>query len=107
MITRLRLQRNASAPSSAVPRLRVADGPDGDGRAYLGRKAGCCLAYQCAVEDEPNPTTLTERERAYRARFPRRPDEPRYCSTCSLRDLAGCEEHQRFWLEQERATRPG
>jgi len=43
--------------------------------------------------------------RAYRERFPSRPDEPRYCSTCSLRDLVDCEDRQRFWLEQERAAR--
>jgi hypothetical protein len=76
-----------------------------DGPAYLGRKGGCCLAYQCPTEPEPDPGTLDDRERAHHERFPPHPDRPRYCSTCSLRDLDDCEERQLFWLQQERATR--
>ena len=92
-------------PWRKVPSLRVAR--ESDGPVYLGRKGGCCLAYQCDAPGEPDPAALPERERAYHERFPRRADEPRYCSTCSLRDLAGCEERQLFWWAQERAAHRG
>jgi hypothetical protein len=61
------------------------------------------LAYQRPAEPDPEPDLLDDRERAYRERFP--PREPRYCSTCSLRDVADCEDRQRFWLQQERVSR--
>ncbi|MBL8927547.1 MAG: hypothetical protein JNM77_15140 [Pseudonocardia sp.] len=91
----------------AVERLRAAlalpgvpwrKRPDlrADGGLYLGRKGGCCLSYQCPPDPEPDPATLDERDRAYRERFP--PEPRAYCSTCSLRDLADCEERQRFWV---------
>jgi len=95
--------RTPGRPWRQVPHLRAA--ATELGRTYFGRKAGCCLAYRCRTADEPDPATLTERQRAHRERFPRRPDEPRYCSTCSLRDLGGCKQRQLFWLEQERAAR--
>ena len=95
--------RSAGRPWRQVPELHIGHLPDGP--AYLGRKAGCCLAYQCPEEPEPDPAELDERERAYRARFPPQPGAPRYCSTCSLRDLAGCTERQLFWMQQERAAR--
>lgn len=88
------------------PELRIAD--TADGPAYLGRKGGCCLAYKCPPgesESLDDLDDLDDRQRAYRERFPLHPDERRYCSTCSLRDLAGCEERQVFWLQQERAAR--
>ncbi|MGD9531538.1 MAG: hypothetical protein AB7V44_32750, partial [Pseudonocardia sp.] len=96
--------RTPSRPWRKVPDLRVADTPDG--WTYLGRKGGCCLAYQsdetgetseageAGEAGETDETALTERARAYRARFPRLPDAPAYCSTCSLRDWPGCEERQ-------------
>lgn len=95
--------RTPARPWRKVPELRAAR--TGDGWTYLGRKGGCCLAYQCPEGPPPDPADLDVRERSYRERFPDGPDEPRYCSTCSLRDLAGCEERQLFWLEQERAAR--
>lgn len=94
--------RTPGRPWRKVPDLRVARVPDG--WAYLGRKGGCCLAYQCPAGPEPDPALLDERTRAYLERFPAGAG-PRYCSTCSLRDLAGCEERQVFWREQERAAR--
>lgn len=101
-----RLRRATSAPGRPwrrSPDLRAILAPVGP--AYLGRKAGCCLAYRCPEGPEPDPAELDGRERAYRERFPPQPGAPRYCSTCSLRDLPGCEERQLFWLEQERAER--
>jgi hypothetical protein len=95
--------RTPFRPWRKVPELRAAR--TGGGWSYLGRKGGCCLAYLCPVGPEPDATQLDAREQARRERFPPRPDEPRYCSTCSLRDLAGCEERQLFWLEQERLAR--
>ncbi len=74
------------------------------GLAYA-TATGCCLASRCLLEEPDEP--LTGRPRAYRERFPPRPDEPRYCSTCSLRDLSGCEERPLFRLAQERAAHPG
>lgn len=102
-VHRLRLALDVpAAPWRKRPDLRV---DATDGAAYLGRKGGCCLNYRCPPDPEPDPGALDGRERAYRERFPTRPDQPRYCSTCSLRDLADCEDRQRFWLRQERAAR--
>ena len=112
-------QPELPADPAAVDRLRTALALPGvpwrkrpdlrvDGGLYLGRKGGCCLNYQCPPDPEPDPATLDERDRAYGERFP--PDEPRYCSTCSLRDLADCEERQRFWASAPApgaADRPG
>ncbi|MGE3288443.1 MAG: hypothetical protein AB7J32_20420 [Pseudonocardia sp.] len=95
--------RTPARPWRKVADLRVADTPDG--WTYLGRKGGCCLAYQSGEPDETAEAPLSEQARAYRARFPRRPGTPAYCSTCSLRDWPGCEERQVFWLAQERAAR--
>lgn len=95
--------RSPGRPWRKVPDLRAAR--TDDGLIYLGRKGGCCLAYQCPADPEPDPAELDERGRAYRERFPGRDGEPRYCSTCSLRDLEECEERQLFWLEQERVAR--
>ena len=100
-----RLQRALHTPQRPwrrVPDLRAAHGPDG--WAYLGRRGGCCLAYQCPPGPEVDLDALDARMRAWYTRFPLG-EGPRYCSTCSLRDLAGCEERQAFWLAQERAAR--
>ncbi len=94
--------RTPGRPWRAVPDLRAAHGPDG--WAYLGRKAGCCLAYRCPPGPALDLDALDERLRAWYTRFPLG-EGPRYCSTCSLRDLAGCEERQLFWMAQERAAR--
>lgn len=101
VVERLQLAvRGPDRPWRAVPQLRVALTAAGWG--YLGRKGGCCLAYQ-STAPEPDPETLPASERAYRERFPDRPGEPRYCSTCALRDLDGCEQRQIFRLAQARA----
>lgn len=91
------------APWRRRPLLRIAD--TGIGPLYLGRKAGCCLSYQTPSAAEP--AALDDATRAYLRRFPRKVGEPEYCSTCSLRDLAGCEERQVFWWEQRSAPGPG
>lgn len=102
-VRRLRLAVHApGVPWRKRPDLRI--DPTGHPPAYLGRKGGCCLNYRCPPDPEPDPDGLDERERAYRERFPPL-DEPRYCSTCSLRDRDDCEDRQRFWLHQERAAR--
>lgn len=95
--------RTPAAPWRSRPELRV--GAAHGGPVYLGRRGGCCLACLSTPSPEPDPETLDDRARERLARFPRRPGEPRYCSTCSLRDLADCEERQLFWFEQERAVR--
>jgi len=95
-----RAVRTTGCPWRRVPDLRVA--PTRSGPAYLGRKGGCCLSYQCRPVE---PQAVTAGERAFRTRFPCDPGEPRYCSTCSLRDLSGCEQRQVFWVEHERAQR--
>lgn len=84
------------------PELRVAD--NGCRADYLGRKAGCCLAYQCTVETAVDLESLDSRASAFEERFPTRPGEPQFCSTCSLRDLVDCEDRQAFWLRAERAA---
>lgn len=102
-VARLRLALAVpGVPWRRRPDLRLAAA--GDQPVYLGRKAGCCLTHRCPPDPEPDPDTLDERERAYRERFPTDPDQPRYCSTCSLRTLADCEDRQRYWLAQERAA---
>lgn len=91
----------ADARWRQTPDLRVSDV---DGRPeYLGRKAGCCLAYQCPPGPEFDLHALEEKDRAYYTRFPPS-TEPRYCSTCSLRDLADCEDRLSLWMTLERGA---
>ena len=94
--------RAEGAPWRRVPDLRIAE--NGCHSDYLGRKAGCCLAYQCPAEDI-DPQSLDDRSRAFEERFPTLPNEPRYCSTCSLRELSDCEARQASWLRSEREAR--
>lgn len=82
------------------PDLWVSDNP----AEYLGRKAGCCLSYQCPPGPDLDFDGLPEKDRAYYRRYPPTA-EPRYCSTCSLRDLADCEQRQGYYLQLERAAR--
>lgn len=96
-----RLQEALATPGRPwrrAPELRA------DRDLYLGRKGGCCLAYRCEPGPPPDLDALDDRLRAWYTRFPL-VDGDRYCSTCPLRDLAGCEERQRFWTGQERAAR--
>lgn len=101
LVARLRhVLDTPGAPWGKRPELGITE-HDG-GLAYVGRKGGCCLAYQCThVEDDVEPDP---RHEAYLRRFPPEPSELSYCSTCSLRDLAGCVERQLFWLDEERAV---
>ena len=72
---------------------------------YLGRKGGCCLAYQCTDDSAVDLDSLDPQSRAFVERFPTGPREPRFCSTCSLRELKDCEDRQLFWLRGERESR--
>lgn len=83
-----------------APQVRVVD--TASGPAYLGRKGGCCLAYQLP-RAEPDPDEESSQEhRAYLEAFPPE-DGPRYCTTCSLRDLTDCENRQVWWLGRRRS----
>ncbi|MFC5381599.1 hypothetical protein [Aquipuribacter nitratireducens] len=74
------------------------------GRAYLGQKGGCCLAYQRPDPDPVPDEEMTDALREYHARFPPERGTKRVCTTCSLRDPAGCAERQLWWLEKSLAT---
>lgn len=99
-----RLQAAVTAPGApwrVSPTLRTTTAPWGD-EVYVGQKGGCCLAYQRpasdVVEDE-----LTDDLREYHAQFERElPDGRNVCNTCSLRDRAGCDARQLFWLGRGR-----
>lgn len=102
VVARLRAALTApGAPWRVSPSLRTTTAPWGE-QVYVGQKGGCCLAYQrpaAAVPDEE----MTDDLREYHARFDRAlPDGKHVCNTCSLRDAAGCEERQLFWLERRR-----
>ena len=87
----------------ARPTLRIAEASFGP--TVVGQKGGCCLAYTRQRADvEETPADESDLDRAYRQRFPDVPGEPRYCTTCSLRDPADCEARQIFWMELQRAT---
>ena len=101
VVARLRAALCApGAPWRVSPSVRTAAAPWGP--VYLGQKGGCCLAYQ---RPEPAPTPdaeLTDDMREYYARFPRGTGERRLCTTCSLRDPAGCADRQLWWLQKNR-----
>lgn len=69
--------RAPTAPWRRYPELRVA--ATARGRDYLGRKAGCCLAYQASAAGDLDDRT---------------------CMSCSLRELGDCEARQEAWLQQ-------
>lgn len=89
-------------PWTKTPRLAFAPS-DHLGRAHIAQKGGCCLAYTGHLE-EPDPAELDEDHRAYLERFPRQPDQPRYCSTCTFRNFEDCTDRQLYWLEQRYAV---
>lgn len=89
------------APWRVSPTLRTTTAPWGE-PVYLGQKGGCCLAYQRPEPAPPPESELTDELGAYYDRFPRETGVARVCSTCSLRDAAGCEARQLYWLEQRR-----
>ncbi len=97
--------RTRGAPWKNYPTLRIADSVLGS--VYVAQKGGCCLAYTRPPGPPPDPDQLDPAYRSYLERFPLE-DGPRYCTTCSLRDIADCEARQLFWLECiERAAHPG
>lgn len=97
----------STAPWGKRPRVGVRDSDAGP--MYLMQRAGCCLAYQ-GQDEAPLPSTdesldgLTPELRMYREAFPVLPGQPRYCSTCSLRDAADCDARREFWITQQRAV---
>jgi hypothetical protein len=85
-------------PWRSTPTLRVAQAPWGP--AYLGQKAGCCLAYQ---RPAPEPVPVEQQhpdQRAFEQAFPLEQSPDRFCGTCSLRDRPGCEARQLWWLQR-------
>lgn len=92
-----------AAPWGTRPRLGIGDSDAGS--LYLMQRAGCCLAYQ-GQDDAPMPPPedLTPDLRAYREAFPVLAGEPRYCSTCSLRDPEDCDARRMFWMARQRAA---
>lgn len=102
VVSRVRAAVTApGAPWRVSPSLRTTTAPWGE-QVYVGQKGGCCLAYQ-RPPGEVDEDGTTDDLRAFHARFDRAlPDGKHVCSTCSLRDAAGCEERQLFWLERRR-----
>jgi hypothetical protein len=97
---------NAAARLDGVPwrahaELRVVD--TAWGRACVGRKGGCCLAYKRPIatfehdDSDPDPDVAE-----FRQRFPLDATTPYYCGTCSLRDRDDAEARQLFWFELSR-----
>lgn len=103
VVARLRAALRApGAPWRVSPSLRTVS--TSWGRAYLGQKGGCCLAYQ-RPDREPVPEAeLTDSLREYYARFPPETGARRVCTTCSLRDPEGCAARQLWWLEKNLTT---
>lgn len=92
-------------PWKARPRLGFAPSPV-LGQVHVAQKGGCCLAYTRNPDTAPSydDPDLGPGERAYLQRFPVRPDEPRYCTTCSFRDPDDSAARQVFWAERRAVT---
>lgn len=75
-----RALRARSAPWTVTPTLSIALGRTGP--AYVGRKGGCCLAYQSAGLPAA--------------------DGPAYCTSCPLREPADSSERFLEWVDGER-----
>jgi len=91
-------------PWRARPTLGFVDSP-ALGRVHVVQKGGCCLAYTRPVADEPaDEPDLDPDRRDFLARFPVRPGEPAYCTTCSFREPGDAAARQVFWRERARAT---
>ncbi len=95
--TLARAVRTPGSPWGATPTLRIVD--TAAGPAYIGQKGGCCLTYTCPAGDAA-PEDYDDDYRAFLDRFPDRPGERRYCSTCKFRDPLDSERRQRFWMER-------
>lgn len=98
--TLARAVRTPNSPWGAGPTLRIVD--TAAGPVYIGQKGGCCLTYTCPAVDAA-PEDYDDDYRAFLDRFPERPGERRYCSTCKFRDPLDSELRQRFWIERQQA----
>lgn len=79
------------------------------GAACVGRKGGCCLAYQRPVEAfEHTDPGLDPDVAEFRRRFPLDPATPYYCGTCPRRGRDDAEARQLYWFElaRRRMSRP-
>ncbi|MGQ0776571.1 MAG: hypothetical protein ACT4NY_19450 [Pseudonocardiales bacterium] len=88
-------------PWRAVPRLAFATAP-AVGSVHVVQKGGCCLSFTCPDSAEDDHEVDPEHQ-AWLARFPHRPGEKRYCSTCRFRDPADTEARQLYWAERRLA----
>lgn len=89
--------RTPAAPWKARPSLRFTPTPRGP--LFVLQKGGCCLAYTRTDWPEDDEDELDDAALAYRAMFPRAPEEPWYCSTCSFREPADCDARVAAWHE--------
>lgn len=77
------------------PKLWTAQGTCGP--MVVVQKGGCCLAYTGTENHEHEHED--EEHRLYAERFPRKDDEPAYCSSCSFRASDDVEARQVFWSD--------
>lgn len=96
--------RAPGAPWGSRPSLRFAHS-DLLGRVHIAQKGGCCLAYTGTEVEAPDPDDVDDDRRAYLERFPRGPDQPRYCTTCSFRAPVDCDARVVFWKERRALAR--
>jgi hypothetical protein len=94
-------------PWRAKPSIEIVD--DGVlGLAFVRRKGGCCLAYQCdhgeATDHDADNGAVDPDLQAFRERFGA-DDGPHYCTTCKFRDPDDSRERQLFWRRLELARR--
>lgn len=100
---------NAAAHLDGVPwrahaELRIVETTWG--RAGVGRKGGCCLAYRRQYDAHHEPDDDSDQDIVeFRRRFPVTGDEAQYCGTCSFRERDDAEARQLFWFELARRRR--
>jgi hypothetical protein len=91
------------APWKARPRAYLVETELGP--CCVLRKGGCCLAFTAELAEPQGE--LDDDERAYLDRFPERPDDRGYCSTCVRRTIPDCEARQVWWWLRQRRREPG